>query len=280
MLLTAAALDLTRCGLVMAAARHPGPTSGLVAAGLAAAALTARTARGCRSGRRWSGWAALLIGAVSPPQAAASGFHGLYAIPDTATAILGILLAVTLLATAGHTERQEGDTPSWHNATQVGLRGWHQRVRDGEADERLSGLFRPGRRAERGRADDPGRHAEGHVPGLGEADRQQSGPPGPAAARRPGSDPRVPRGLRQLPARGRDRVLLLRPARLGVQRPAGRAVAVGARPVRRRGGAGPPGARAGPRQLRAATATPGAGSWPSSTRWPTRSTCAGWSSPT
>src|ERR1700732_4675982 len=70
MLLTAAALDLTRCGLVMAAARHPGPTAGLVAAGLAAAALTARTARGCRSGRRWAGWAALLIGAASPPQAA------------------------------------------------------------------------------------------------------------------------------------------------------------------------------------------------------------------
>jgi hypothetical protein len=100
-LLTAAALDLTRCGLVMAAARHPGPTAGLVAAGLAAAALTARTARGCRSGRRWAGWAALLIGAASPPQAAASGFHGSYAIPDTATAVLGILLAVTILATAG-----------------------------------------------------------------------------------------------------------------------------------------------------------------------------------
>ena len=112
MLLTAAALDLTRCGLVMAAARHPGPTSALVAAGLAAAALTARTARGCRSGRRWAGWAALLIGAVSPPQAAASGFHGLYAIPDTATAVLGILLAVTLLATAGRAEWQGGDTAS------------------------------------------------------------------------------------------------------------------------------------------------------------------------
>ena len=28
MLLTAAALNLTRCSLVMAAARHPGPTSG------------------------------------------------------------------------------------------------------------------------------------------------------------------------------------------------------------------------------------------------------------
>ena len=103
MLLTAAALDVTRCGLVMAAARHPGPTAGLVAAGLAAAALTARTARGCRSGRRWAGWAALLIGAASPPQAAASGFHGPYAIPDTATAVLGILLAVTILATAGRT---------------------------------------------------------------------------------------------------------------------------------------------------------------------------------
>src|SRR6266536_3005354 len=35
MLFTSAALDLTRCGLVMSAARHPGPTAGLVAAGLA-----------------------------------------------------------------------------------------------------------------------------------------------------------------------------------------------------------------------------------------------------
>jgi hypothetical protein len=37
MLLTAAALDLTRCGLVLAAARHPAATAGLVAAGLAEA---------------------------------------------------------------------------------------------------------------------------------------------------------------------------------------------------------------------------------------------------
>jgi hypothetical protein len=34
MVLTAAALDLTRCGLVMTAARHPAPTAGLAAAGL------------------------------------------------------------------------------------------------------------------------------------------------------------------------------------------------------------------------------------------------------
>src|SRR6201995_4651309 len=106
MLLTAATLDLTRCGLVMAAARHPAPTAGLVTAGLAAAALTARTARGCRAGRRWAGWAALLIGLASVPQAAASGFRGLYLIPDTATTALGILLAVTILATAGRVNRR------------------------------------------------------------------------------------------------------------------------------------------------------------------------------
>jgi hypothetical protein len=34
MLLGAAVLDLTRCGLVMTAARHPAPTAGLAAAGL------------------------------------------------------------------------------------------------------------------------------------------------------------------------------------------------------------------------------------------------------
>ena len=36
-LVTAAALDLTRCGLVMASARCPAPTAGLVTAGGAAA---------------------------------------------------------------------------------------------------------------------------------------------------------------------------------------------------------------------------------------------------
>jgi hypothetical protein len=106
LLLTAAALDLTRCGLVMTAARHPAPTAGLVAAGLAAAALTARTARGCQVGQRWAGWTALLIGGASTPQAAASGFSGPYTIPDTATAALGLLLAITILATTGRTDRQ------------------------------------------------------------------------------------------------------------------------------------------------------------------------------
>ena len=111
MLLTAAALDLTRCGLVLAAARHQAPTAGLAAAGLAAAALTARTARGCQAGRRWAGLAALLIGAASAPQAAMSGFHGPYTIPDTATAAVGILLAVAVLATAGPAGQPGQDEP-------------------------------------------------------------------------------------------------------------------------------------------------------------------------
>ena len=111
MLLSAATLDLIRCGLVMTAARHPASAAGLVAAGLAAAALTARTARGCQAGRRWAGWAALLIGAMSVPQAAASGFRSPYTIPDTATAALGMLLAIAILATAGRMDRRDTKPP-------------------------------------------------------------------------------------------------------------------------------------------------------------------------
>jgi hypothetical protein len=101
LLLAAAALDLTRCSLVVMTARHPAPAAALVAAGLAAAALSVRTARGCQAGRRWASRTALLIGTASAPQAAASGFRPPYAIPDTATAALGVLLAVAVLATAG-----------------------------------------------------------------------------------------------------------------------------------------------------------------------------------
>jgi hypothetical protein len=59
------------------------------------------TARGCRGGRRWATWGAVLIGAASAPQAAVNGFHAPYAIPDSATAALGVLLTVAVLATAG-----------------------------------------------------------------------------------------------------------------------------------------------------------------------------------
>ncbi len=103
MLLAAAALDLTRCGIVLATAQHAAQAAGLVAVGLAAAALSLWTAHGCQGGQRWSAWAALLIGAASAPQAAAAGFHFPYAIPDMATAALGVLLAVAVLATAGQT---------------------------------------------------------------------------------------------------------------------------------------------------------------------------------
>jgi hypothetical protein len=103
MLVAAAALDLIRCGLIMGAGRHLPSAAGLVVIGLAAAALSVRTARGCQNGQRWAVWAALLTGAGSAPQAAMSGFSTPYTIPDTATAVLGVLLAAAVLATVGRT---------------------------------------------------------------------------------------------------------------------------------------------------------------------------------
>jgi hypothetical protein len=105
MLLAAAVLDLTRCGLVVGTVTQAGAAAGLVSAGLAAAAVSLWTARGCQRGARWSGWAAFLIGTASGPQAAASGFHAAYMIPDTATAALGVLVAAGVLATVGRTRR-------------------------------------------------------------------------------------------------------------------------------------------------------------------------------
>ena len=101
LLLAAAALDLARCGLVAAAFRQAGEAAMPMSAGLAAAAVSIWTARGCRHGARWSGSAAFLIGAASGPQASASGFSAAYTIPDGATAALGVLVAVGVLATAG-----------------------------------------------------------------------------------------------------------------------------------------------------------------------------------
>jgi hypothetical protein len=105
MLLAAGVLDLARCGLVMGTVTQAGIVAALVSAGLAAAAASLWTARGCQRGARWSGWAAFLIGIASGPQAAASGFHSAYTIPDIATAVLGVLVAVGVLATAGRTSQ-------------------------------------------------------------------------------------------------------------------------------------------------------------------------------
>ena len=110
MLAAAALLDLTRCGLVIATPRHPALAAGLVAAGLCAAAVSTWTARGCQKGRRWPAWAALLIGAASAPQAAALGYRAPYTIPGTATAVLGVLLTVTVLAAAGRNGPPMNDT--------------------------------------------------------------------------------------------------------------------------------------------------------------------------
>jgi hypothetical protein len=102
-LISAAALDLTRCSLVLTTFRHVAPAIGLVAVGLGSAALSVIAARGYRAGHHWAAWAALLIGVASAPQASASGFHNPYAIPDVATAVLGVLLTAAILATAGRT---------------------------------------------------------------------------------------------------------------------------------------------------------------------------------
>jgi hypothetical protein len=101
LLLTAAAMDLTRCSLVATTVKQAGEAALPMSAGLAAAAVSIWTARGCQRGARWSGWAAFLIGAASAPQASASGFSAAYTIPDGATAVLGVLVAVGVLATAG-----------------------------------------------------------------------------------------------------------------------------------------------------------------------------------
>ena len=117
MLLAAAALDLTRCGLAAGTVTPPGPAAGLmtaaglVTAGLGAAAVSLWTARGCQRGARWSGWAAFLIGTASGPQAAASGFRAAYLLPDTATAALGVLVAAAVLATAGRARRPGPTAP-------------------------------------------------------------------------------------------------------------------------------------------------------------------------
>jgi hypothetical protein len=105
MLLVAAVLDLTRCGLVAGTVTEAGAAAGLMSAGLAAATVSLWTARGCQRGARWSGWVAFLIGTASGPQAAASGFHAVYMIPDIATAALGVVVAAGVLATAGRTRR-------------------------------------------------------------------------------------------------------------------------------------------------------------------------------
>jgi hypothetical protein len=103
MLIAAAALDLTRCSLVLMTFRDVAPAVGLVAAGISAAAVSVTAARAYRAGRRWAVWAALFIGVASAPQASASGFHNPYTIPDVATAALGVLLTVAILATFGRT---------------------------------------------------------------------------------------------------------------------------------------------------------------------------------
>lgn len=101
LLIIAAALDVTRCSLVLMTYRHLAPAVVLVAAGIAAAALSMAAARGYRTGHRWASAAAILIGIASAPLASAAGFRAPLTIPDVATSIVGVVLAVAVLAAVG-----------------------------------------------------------------------------------------------------------------------------------------------------------------------------------
>jgi hypothetical protein len=120
LLIAAAALDLTRCGLVLMTFRHVAPAVGLVAAGIVAAAVSVSAARGWWAGQRWAGWAALLIGFASAPQASASGFRAAYMIPDWATAALGVLLSVAVLANAGQKRSLPASTAGERASAAIG----------------------------------------------------------------------------------------------------------------------------------------------------------------
>ncbi len=109
---------------------------------------------------------------------------------------------------------------------------------------------------------------QGAAAGMGEARRQQPGLRVLLLHGGPGH-PRILRVLRQLPSRRRHRVLLLRPARVRLSDQPDDAVTVGPRPLRRRGGAGPPALGLDARTS-SCSATPGAASWRRSTRCSTK----------
>jgi hypothetical protein len=81
LLISVAALDITRCTLVLMTYRQLAPAVWFVATGAAMAVLSVAAARGYRAGRRWAVLAALLIGLASAPQASGSGFRAPFTIP-------------------------------------------------------------------------------------------------------------------------------------------------------------------------------------------------------
>jgi hypothetical protein len=122
LLISAAALDLTRCSLALTTFPHVAPAVGLIGVGMGSAALSVTAARGYQAGHHWAAWAALLIGVASAPQASASGFHNPYTIPDMATAALGVLLSVAILATVGRPGTQRRVASHCWDAAEVGQR--------------------------------------------------------------------------------------------------------------------------------------------------------------
>jgi len=92
-----AATDLARCGIGLTPASGSSQTVLLFTTGGLAAVVSAITASGAIRRRQWAVWSAGLLGIASAPQATMAGFRAPYTIPDLATAVLGLLLTVTVL---------------------------------------------------------------------------------------------------------------------------------------------------------------------------------------
>ena len=118
----------------------------------------------------------------------------------------------------------------------------------------------------RRRADDPDRDPEGNFHVWTKRVGNNPTDQGAAAARRPGRDARILEAFDSYFPGAGHRVLLLRPAGVDVQRSARGSDAVGAAAVRRRGRAGPQGARSSTRTTSTCSANPGAACSRSSTR--------------
>lgn len=93
----AAVADLARCSIGLTREGGASATVLLFASGGVAAAVSVIIAGGAIRRRQWALWSAALIGIASAPQAAMTGFRSPYTVPDVATAVLGLLMTITVL---------------------------------------------------------------------------------------------------------------------------------------------------------------------------------------
>jgi hypothetical protein len=111
----AAVADLARCSIGITRVGGTSATVLLLVSGGVAAAGSVVIAGGAIRSRRWALWSAALIGIGSAPQAAMTGFRAPYTIPDVASAVLGLLVTITVLV-GGQPDTVDPappDAPAW-----------------------------------------------------------------------------------------------------------------------------------------------------------------------